>query len=91
MAAPVAAAASAPPLGQRPLVAPVAAPAPIVQPAGGLAQTAAPQAPAESKRTLRKLSAEEKAQRRLRQNLIMAGFGLAVLLLALAILLRFSG
>jgi hypothetical protein len=43
------------------------------------------------KRPLRKLSPEEKAQRRLRRNIIVAATGVALLLIVMSLLLKLSG
>jgi len=49
------------------------------------------QAAPEEKRPLRKLSPEEKAQRRFRRNIISAAMGIALLFVVLALLLKLSG
>jgi hypothetical protein len=49
------------------------------------------QAVPEEKRPLRKLSPEEKAQRRFRRNIISAAVGIALLIVVLALLLKLSG
>jgi DNA-directed RNA polymerase subunit RPC12/RpoP len=53
---------------------------------------AAPIGPAaRGKRPLRKLSPEEKAQRRLRRNIVMAAVCLAILLIAMSLLIKIGG
>jgi hypothetical protein len=70
-----------------------AAPAPAI-PVG--VPTVAPAAepagePAGRQRPLRKLTPEEKAQRRLRRNIIMAAAGIAILTIVMSLLLKLSG
>jgi hypothetical protein len=40
---------------------------------------------------VRRLTPEERALRRFRRNIVMASLGLAILMIALAVLLRLSG
>jgi len=46
---------------------------------------------ARGRRPLRKLSPEEKAQRRLRRNIVMAAMCLAILLIAMSLLIKIGG
>jgi hypothetical protein len=70
-----------------------AAPAPAI--AVGI-PTVAPAAepvevPVGRQRPLRKLTPEEKSQRRLRRNIIMAAAGIAILMIVMSLLLKLSG
>jgi len=58
-----------------------------VEPADGSSRRT--QSPAPS--AVRRLTPEERALRRFRRNIVMASLGLAILMIALAVLLRLSG